>query len=82
MSAAAHDTRAPKRATNVSVSEDLLAKARAANINLSATLERALEEVLRKQQREQWLAENKQAMANYNAHVEKRGVFSEGTRSF
>lgn len=79
---APHDTRTPKRATNVSVSQDLLAQARAANINLSATLEQALEEALRKRRQEQWLAQNKDAMADYNAHVEKQGVFSEGQRRF
>ena len=73
---------APKKATNLSVNEDLLAKARKLNINLSATLEEALHDALRKRQREQWLAENKDAMAAYNAHVEKHGVFSDGLRSF
>ncbi len=76
------DPNAPKKATNLSVNEDLLAKARKLNINLSATLEEALHDALRKRQREQWLAENKDAMAAYNAHVEKHGVFSDGLRSF
>ena len=52
------------------------------NINLSATLEQALGEALRQRQREQWLAENREAMEAYNAHVEKHGVFSDGLRSF
>lgn len=77
-----HNTNAPKKAANLSINEDLLAKAREMNINLSATLEEALSEALRRRQREQWLAENREAMAAYNAHVEKHGVFSEGLRSF
>lgn len=77
-----HDANAPKKATNLSINEDLLAKAREMNINLSATLEQALSETLRQRQREQWLAENREAMAAYNAHVEKQGVFSDGLRSF
>ena len=36
------DPAAPKRPTNVSLNSDLLAKARAAGLNLSATLEQAL----------------------------------------
>lgn len=77
-----HNAYAPKKATNLSINEDLLAKAREMNINLSATLEQALGEALRQRQREQWLAENKEAISAYNAHVEKHGVFSDGLRSF
>lgn len=77
-----HNANAPKKATNLSINEDLLAKAREMNINLSATLEQALNEALRKRQKEQWLAENKAAISAYNAHVEKQGVFSDGLRSF
>lgn len=77
-----HNPNAPKRAANLSINEDLLARAREMNINLSATLEQALNEALRQKQREHWLAENREAMAAYNAHVEKHGVFSEGLRSF
>jgi antitoxin CcdA len=45
-------------------------------------LEQALVEALKKQQREQWLAENRDAIKAYNQHVDKHGVFSEGLRSF
>lgn len=72
----------PKRATNVSVRSDLLAAAREAGVNLSATLERALIEELAEAKREKWRQENRESIAAYNEHVEKRGVFSEGVRSF
>lgn len=78
----AYNARAQKKATNLSINEDLLARARELNINLSATLEQALDEALRKKLREQWLSENKAAMEAYNAHVEQHGVFSDGLRSF
>lgn len=76
------DPRAPKKATNLSINEDLLRRARALEINLSATLEHALAEVLKMKQREQWLAENQAAMAAYNEQVEREGVFSDGLRDF
>lgn len=76
------DLRAPKKATNLSINEDLLRRARALEINLSATLEHALAEVLKMKQREQWLAENQAAMAAYNEQVEREGVFSDGLRDF
>ncbi|MCK6384141.1 MAG: type II toxin-antitoxin system CcdA family antitoxin [Rhodocyclaceae bacterium] len=79
---ATFDRKAQKKATNLSVNEDLLAKARKLNINLSATLEAALDEALKKRYREQWLADNRQAMAAYNTHVEEHGVFSDGLRGF
>lgn len=78
----AYNARAQKKATNLSINEDLLARARELNINLSATLEQALDETIRKKLREQWLSENKAAMEAYNAHVEQHGVFSDGLRSF
>jgi antitoxin CcdA len=65
-----------KRATNVSINAGLLEAARALDINLSATLEAALEAEVRARRRTQWLADNREAIAAYNAHVEEHGVFS------
>ncbi|TBU98593.1 type II toxin-antitoxin system CcdA family antitoxin [Stutzerimonas kirkiae] len=77
-----YDLHAPKRAANLSVNGDLLSKAKALDINLSATLEQALAEALKKKQREQWLAENRTAITAYNEYVEAQGVFSDDLRSF
>ncbi len=77
-----HDPHAAKRAANLSINADLLSKAREMNINLSAALEQALIETLRKRRREQWLAENRAAIAAYNDHVEQHGVFGDGLRTF
>lgn len=79
---AAYNPNAPKRAANLSVNGDLLNKAKELDINLSATLEQALAAILKKKQREQWLAENAEAMNAYNEHVEAHGVFSDYLRSF
>jgi antitoxin CcdA len=73
---------ATKRATNVSIRTDLLEAARAAGVNLSATLERALTQELANVKRAQWLKENQEAIAAYNEHVEKNGTFSDEIRSF
>lgn len=78
----AYNTKAPKKPANLSVNADLLRQARALDINLSATLEKALADTLKQWQREQWLASNKAAMEAYNQHVEDNGVFSDGLRSF
>lgn len=76
------DPQAPKKATNLSVNADLLARARECDINLSATLERALLEALRQKQRAAWVRDNREAIDAYNAQVEEHGVFSDGTRTF
>jgi len=73
---------APKKPTNVSINSDLLEKAKGLNINLSATLESALAEQLRVEQRNQWKAENALAIQAYNSFVEDNGVFSDGLRKF
>ena len=71
-----------KRATNVRVRSDLLAAAREAGVNLSATLERALMEELAEAKRKKWRQENRDAITAYNEYVEKHGTFSDGVRSF
>lgn len=78
----AFDTHAPKKPTNVSINSDLLAKAKALKINLSATLEAALSELVNAQQRELWKRENKIAIEAYNQLVEEHGTFSDDLRSF
>lgn len=76
------DTQAPKKATNVSINSDLLARAKALGINLSATLEGALAGEISARQRAQWKAENQQAIAAYNGLVESGGTFGDGLREF
>ncbi|MDT8429077.1 MAG: type II toxin-antitoxin system CcdA family antitoxin [Pseudomonadales bacterium] len=77
-----YNSEAPKKPTNVSINSDLLAKARGLNINLSATLERALVEQLRIEQRAQWLRENADSIQAYNQFVESNGTFSDSVRKF
>ena len=78
----APDPPSPKKSANLSVSADLLAQARQFDINLSATLERALIDTLQARQREQWKAQYRAAIQAYNAQVDELGVFSDGLRNF
>jgi antitoxin CcdA len=71
-----------KRAANVSVRGDLLAEAREAGVNLSATLERALVEEIANLKRERWREDNREAIEAYNDYVEGHGTFSDDVRSF
>ena len=79
---ALYNPQARKKSVNLSINSDLVEKARALNINLSQTLENSLLEVLRQKEREHWVKENEEAIAQYNKRVEKEGVFSDGLRKF
>jgi antitoxin CcdA len=73
---------ASKKAVNLSVDAALLREARDRDINLSATLERALADVLRAERRATWLTENRKGIAAYNDQVEAQGAFADTLRSF
>ncbi len=76
------DQNAPKKPTNLTINSDLLEKARAEKINLSATLEQALVQQLRKTERERWKADNREAIKALNELAEKNGLFSDSFREF
>lgn len=78
----AFDAQAPKKPTNVTINSDLLAKAKALKINLSATLESALADLVNAKQRERWKEENRAAIDAYNRLVEQQGSFSDDARTF
>jgi antitoxin CcdA len=71
-----------KVATNLSVRADLVRRARELKLSLSHVLEAALETAIRDRERESWAASNREAIADYNAQVGKRGVFSDSWRRF
>ena len=77
-----YDLQAPKKPTNVSINSDLLAKARALKINVSATLESALADIVAARRRELWKEENQSAIKAYNQLIEEAGVACDGLRSF
>ena len=77
-----YDTSAPKKPTNLTVNSDLLRIAKELNINVSATLEQALADKVRAQRRQIWLAENKQAIDDYNQFIDNNEIFSDALRKF
>ena len=78
----ANVARRRKRATNLSVDEQLLQQAKRLGLNLSRVLEDGLSRAIRERQADEWLRRNRGALEAYNEQVEKHGVFSEGLRSF
>lgn len=72
----------PKKAANLTVRADLLEEARARNINLSQTLETALQSEIKKRRENEWLEQNKEAIAAYGRLIEREGLLSDSYRSF
>ena len=76
------DSQAPKKPTNVSINSDLLNKARQFDINLSATLEQALAQLVTVRERESWVEANRNAIAKYNDFVDNNGAFGDDAKVF
>jgi len=75
-------SKSSKQAVNLPASSELLASARRHQINLSATLESAIEQAIRQRERVLWLTHNAEAMRSYNEDIEKNGAFGDFVRSF
>lgn len=72
----------PKKPTNLSLRVDLLEEARRYGINLSQTLETALEAELKHAKGKAWREENRAAIETYNREIAEHGLWSEGMRLF
>lgn len=73
---------ARKQATNLSIRSDLLSEAKSRKINLSQTLEESLEKILKAQDRQAWVEENREAVKAANRFVAENGLWSDGLRNF
>ena len=65
---------APRRATNVSLPEDLIGAARELKVNISQACETGLQEAVAKSRAERWIEDNREAIESSNAYVEKYGL--------
>ncbi|EGQ9985045.1 type II toxin-antitoxin system CcdA family antitoxin [Vibrio cholerae] len=75
-------TQAPKKATNLSLNSELFAEAKRLNINLSATMEKALEKEVSSRLKAEWLEQNAEAIEACNELTDKHGLFSDSYRVF
>ena len=73
---------APKKATNVSLAETLLAEAKALRINVSQAAEAGVARAGAEKRAELWVAQNQKAFGCWNAYVEKNGLPLGKYRSF
>jgi len=75
-----YDIKAKKKATTLSINSDLLKKVKELDINISATLQDALEKKLVEQKTKKWQEDNKEFIKKYNKDVEENGIFGEEYR--
>ena len=66
--------KANRKSTNVSLAADLVAEAKALEINLSRACEAGLEAALKQERKRLWQDENREAAEASNAWVEKHGL--------
>jgi antitoxin CcdA len=72
----------PKRATNLTLNAKVLDTAKALGMNVSATVDKLLMEAVTKAYWERWNEDNKDAIADYNARIEREGTFSQRIQRF
>jgi antitoxin CcdA len=63
-----------RRATNVSISAQLLAEARVLEVNISRAAEQGLSQAIAERRASLWLEENREALESSNAFVERHGL--------
>lgn len=71
-----------KRRLNVTVRGELIDRARRAGLNLSRVFEESLIQRLREEEGRRWLDENRDAIAAYNARLERDGPWNKDLTRF
>ncbi len=71
-----------RRATNVTLPEALVAKAKELNINISQACEAGLAAQVKAAREKQWLEENREAFEYCNEQMEKEGLLLAEYRQF
>jgi antitoxin CcdA len=64
----------PRKATNVSLSSELVEEAKRLGINLSQACETGLNKTVREAQKEEWKRDNREAIESWNKWVAENGM--------
>jgi antitoxin CcdA len=76
------DRTAFRRATNVSLDEQMVADAKALGINVSRACEVGLDAEIRAERGRRWIEENREANKAYTKYIEEYGLPLERYRQF
>ena len=71
-----------KKATNITLSADVLAEAKALNINISQACDRYLREVVRSERERRWRQDHAEFIAAYNQSLAQDGLPLDQYRAF
>lgn len=71
-----------KKATNITLSADVLSEAKALGINISQACDQFLRNLVAHESARQWREEHTEFIAAYNAEVERDGLPLEHWRTF
>jgi antitoxin CcdA len=71
-----------KKATNITLSVDVLNEAKALGINISQTCDQYLRELVKIERERRWQQDNAEFIAAYNQTVEQEGLPLEQWQSF
>lgn len=71
-----------KKATNITLSADVLADAKAFGINISQACDGFLRERVRQERERRWLSQNAEFISEYNKTLESEGLPLDQYRSF
>lgn len=74
--------RPTKKATNITLSADVLIEAKALGINISQVCDQFLRERIRLEREQLWQKEHTEFIANYNASVEQQDLPLQEWRTF
>jgi len=73
---------AAKKATNITLSVDVLNEAKSLGINISQACDQYLRELVRRERERRWREDNAEFIAAYNRRVETEGLPLEQWRMF
>lgn len=76
-----HAGESAKRPINLSLNAEVLDAAKALGMNISQTVDQLLTNEVRRRYHEQWNIDNREAIAAYNARIEREGTFSQRIRA-
>jgi antitoxin CcdA len=71
---------APKRAINLSLNAQVLTSAKDLGMNISQTVDELLTQEVQRRRLALWNEENRNAIAQYNARIEREGTFTQRIR--
>ena len=72
----------PKKSVELTLDESLLADVHLLGMDLAGAVEDSLRSVIKAEKARRWLEENRDAIEENNARIEREGLWSDGLRLF